>query len=319
MSKYFTHKKPYQRASLVPKGECFAISKGVAEAKSYLSQQGLAPLQASASNGWLTTNQEPILYQHSFPLFHNGGGAMNASNISPKPGGKRKLPGGSSSGGYASTNTTPHQSSQSAKSIVSTYSSSKEEHPNGNNKPRPVAQKRHKAAKKKPEDVIDLQSDSDDESDGDEKPEAENDDVKFDKIQQQAIDAAFTGSNVFITGVAGTGKSAVTQKIVLDAKAMRKEVAVAAPTGVAAVNLGPDLAAQTVHSLAGCGVPQAARDFDKIMARWNIKKWKSIEMLVLDEIGMLSADYLDWLDVYVRKARRRPLEPFGGIQLIFVG
>ena len=83
--------------------------------------------------------------------------------------------------------------------------------------------------------------------------------------------------------------------------------------------MGPDLAAQTVHSLAGCGVPNSARDFDKIMARWNVKKWKSIEMLVLDEIGMLNADYLDWLDVYVRKARRRPLEPFGGIQLVFVG
>lgn len=34
---------------------------------------------------------------------------------------------------------------------------------------------------------------------------------------------------------------------------------------------------------------------------------------------MLSADFLDWLDVYVRKARKNPLEAFGGIQLVFVG
>jgi ATP-dependent DNA helicase PIF1 len=103
---------------------------------------------------------------------------------------------------------------------------------------------------------------------------------------------AFEGKNVFITGVAGTGKSLVTQKIVNDAKDLRKEVAVVAPTGVAAVNLGTDLAAQTVHSLAGCGVPQSARDFAKILTHWSAKKWRKIEVLVLDEVGMLNADYL---------------------------
>ena len=88
---------------------------------------------------------------------------------------------------------------------------------------------------------------------------------------------------------------------------------------MAAVNLGPELGAQTVHSLAGVGVPQTASGFDKILSPWTSKKWKKIEVLVLDEIGMLGADFLDWMDVYVRKARRRPLEAFGGIQLIFVG
>jgi ATP-dependent DNA helicase PIF1 len=106
---------------------------------------------------------------------------------------------------------------------------------------------------------------------------------------------AFEGKNVFITGVAGTGKSLVTQKIVNDSKNLRKQVAVAAPTGVAAVNLGPDLAAQTIHSLAGCGVPQSARDFEKIMSRWNASKWRNIEVLVFDEVGMLKADYLGTL------------------------
>lgn len=110
------------------------------------------------------------------------------------------------------------------------------------------------------------------------------------------------------------------KKIVEDAKLCKKEVAVAAPTGVAAVNLGPELGAQTVHSLAGIGIPQTASDFNKIVTSpWTIKKWKKIDILVLDEIGMLSADFLDWLDVYVRKARANPLQAFGGIQLIFVG
>ncbi len=88
---------------------------------------------------------------------------------------------------------------------------------------------------------------------------------------------------------------------------------------MAAVNLGPELGAQTVHSLAGVGVPETASGFDKMLKPWKAKKWRSIEVLVLDEIGMLQADFLDWLDVYVRKARRRPLDVFGGIQLIFVG
>lgn len=109
------------------------------------------------------------------------------------------------------------------------------------------------------------------------------------------------------------------QKIVEDAKHLGREVAVAAPTGVAAVNLGPELGAQTVHSLAGVGVPQTASGFDKMLSPWTVKKWRKIQVLVLDEIGMLGADFLDWMDFYVRKARRRPLEAFGGIQLIFVG
>ena len=267
MSHYFTKKPLYQSSSSFSpqKGECFAIAKGkklgifftrqemlqytqgvpgrtvksfggVDEAKAYLKEQGLVPVKAG---GWLTTNQEPILYQPSFALFHKG------SNVTPKPGqGKRPHPGGN----YASS-TTPRQ--QPSKSIVSLHSGSKEEQ-SSEEKQRPQPQ--NKKAKKEPADqeFIELYSDTDDdESDGDvgggddnksggddddddndkELPPEPEGDVKFDAIQQQAIDAAFTGSNVFITGVAGTGKSMVTQQIVNDAKGMRKEVAVAAPTG----------------------------------------------------------------------------------------
>ena len=139
----------------------------------------------------------------------------------------------------------------------------------------------------------------------------------LDPIQQQAIDAAMQGKNIFLTGVAGTGKSFVTQKIVHYAKQMKKEVAVAAPTGVAAVNL--NLGAQTVHSLAGVKVPQRYRDFGTMFSRVNAKKWRNIQVLVIDEVGMLTADFLDWLDVTTRQIRNNMLEPFGGIQLIFVG
>jgi hypothetical protein len=141
--------------------------------------------------------------------------------------------------------------------------------------------------------------------------------TSLDPIQQQAIDAAMQGKNIFLTGVAGTGKSFVTQRIVEYAKLMKREVAVAAPTGVAAVNL--NLGAQTVHSLAGVKVPQRYRDFKTMFSKINSKKWRNIQVLVIDEVGMLTADFLDWLDVTTRQIRNNMLEPFGGIQLIFVG
>lgn len=123
----------------------------------------------------------------------------------------------------------------------------------------------------------------------------------LDPIQKQAIDAALLGKNIFLTGVAGTGKSLVTQRIVKAFKQCGKEVAVAAPTGVAAVNLNLD--AQTVHSLAGIRVPARARDFASMLGRVQAKRWRKLEVVVIDEVGMLTADFLDWLDVHVRRIR----------------
>jgi hypothetical protein len=54
---------------------------------------------------------------------------------------------------------------------------------------------------------------------------------QFDAIQKEAIDAAFQGKSVFITGVAGTGKSLVTRAIVNNAREMKMEIAACAPTG----------------------------------------------------------------------------------------
>jgi hypothetical protein len=160
--------------------------------------------------------------------------------------------------------------------------------------------------------------------------------IQLDAIQQRAIDAALDNQNVFLTGVAGTGKSLVTKLIYEQAlerfgskarrhmsnnnnnnKKKNKKVALCAPTGMAAVGLG--LNGQTIHTLAGIKVPLRASDFSSMRSPGNEKKWKALECLIIDEVGMLSADFLDWLDWNVRQIRHRPLEPFGGIQLIFVG
>ncbi|CAJ1927318.1 unnamed protein product [Cylindrotheca closterium] len=139
----------------------------------------------------------------------------------------------------------------------------------------------------------------------------------LDSLQKRAVNAALSGANVFVTGVAGTGKSRVTQRIVTACQQAGRQVAVAAPTGVAAVNL--DLDAQTIHSLAGIPVPQKARDFGNMFSPNTSKKWRKLQTLVIDEIGMVTAEFIDWLDVHVRRIRRAPLEVFGGIQLILVG
>jgi ATP-dependent DNA helicase PIF1 len=125
-------------------------------------------------------------------------------------------------------------------------------------------------------------------------------------------------SYVLFYSVAGTGKSHVTRQIVQQAREQRRlEVGICAPTGVAAVNL--NLGAQTVHSLAGIRVPQRYRDFATMFGKINVRKWNKLDMLVIDEVGMLTADFIDWLDCTVRQVRKVPHEVFGGIQMILVG
>lgn len=139
--------------------------------------------------------------------------------------------------------------------------------------------------------------------------------IRLDPKQQQILDLCLTGQNVFFSGIGGTGKTFLLQQI---ADGMRRKhgaskVAVAASTGVAAVICQ----GQTLHSLAGCGVPSVVSDFDKC---WNQRRlWVEVAVLIMDEISMLEPAYLDWLDATVRDIRATPAKAFGGIQLIFCG
>ena len=125
--------------------------------------------------------------------------------------------------------------------------------------------------------------------------------------------------NLFFTGAAGTGKSFLLKKIITALRLLygEKKVAVTALTGIAATNIN----GTTLHSFAGIGLGAAPLSelIQKIQgSKRDQKRWQTIEVLVIDEISMLSGDLLDDLEFIARTIRNNQ-RPFGGIQLIFGG
>ena len=135
--------------------------------------------------------------------------------------------------------------------------------------------------------------------------------------QAQALNCIREGRNVFVTGVAGTGKSLVLKKALeyIEKNYADDEYVAVAPTGSTAIALE----GQTMHSFAGIGIPKIYTDFSKTKSNKKIaKKWKSLKILVLDEVSMVSGEFFDSLSVIVSDIRKDP-RPFGGIQLVVCG
>ncbi|KAA9356675.1 HRDC domain-containing protein [Larkinella humicola] len=124
-----------------------------------------------------------------------------------------------------------------------------------------------------------------------------------------------TNRNVFLTGKAGTGKTTFLHEI---KQLTSKRLAVVAPTGVAAINAG----GVTIHSLFqlpfGPLVPGTAGQESKKINREKIKLFRTLDLLIVDEISMVRADVLDGIDEVLRRYRHRS-EPFGGVQLLLIG
>ncbi len=120
-----------------------------------------------------------------------------------------------------------------------------------------------------------------------------------------------TDRNVFITGRAGTGKSTLLQYF---RDSTKKNIAVLAPTGVAAVNVK----GQTIHSFFNFRVDVTPDTVGKIKPR-DKDIYKKLDAIVIDEISMVRADLLDCVDIFLRRHGRKKTRPFGGIQMIFIG
>ena len=137
--------------------------------------------------------------------------------------------------------------------------------------------------------------------------------------QQEAFDKYKQGYNIFITGPGGTGKSKLIKDIQQDARYHNKEVQVCALTGCAAVLL--DCKAKTIHSWAGIGI--ATDPIPMIVSKiiksdFKRRNWKQIQILIIDEVSMMSLKIFELLDAIGKKARNNN-KPFGGIQVIFSG
>jgi uncharacterized protein YpbB len=140
-----------------------------------------------------------------------------------------------------------------------------------------------------------------------------------------------TNQSIFLTGKAGTGKTTLLRKI---RASTHKNAVIVAPTGIAALNAG----GVTIHSFfqlpfAGFipefGVKPAYTDSvkfetkDTLMRHFSMNKTRlkiirNIELLIIDEVSMLRADLLDAMDWTLRNIRRIH-EPFGGVQVLFIG
>lgn len=135
--------------------------------------------------------------------------------------------------------------------------------------------------------------------------------------------------NIFLTGKAGTGKTTFLKYI---RENCPKQMAVVAPTGVAAINAG----GVTIHSLFQLPISPfipEAKGFSKneetvnrhsliSRLRMNSDKKKvlqELELLIIDEISMVRCDTLDAVDTVLRHVRNRYQEPFGGVQVLFIG
>lgn len=140
--------------------------------------------------------------------------------------------------------------------------------------------------------------------------------------QQAVVDAVLKGHNVFLTGPPGSGKSFVLQRIIQLLKTHRssKAVAVCASTGVAAVHVN----GCTFHSFLGCGLG-GSKDWEKVKFQKSKKevrkRLRQTEILILDEVSMLSGDFLDQASdlLSLIRAPNGGQGAFGGLQVVLCG
>jgi ATP-dependent exoDNAse (exonuclease V) alpha subunit len=132
----------------------------------------------------------------------------------------------------------------------------------------------------------------------------------------------YTRHSLFLTGKAGTGKSTLLRYI---ASTTKKKNIILAPTGIAAINVG----GSTLHSFFKLPFHPLLPNDSKYNARniretlkYNSEKRKllrEVELIIIDEISMVRADIIDFIDKVLRIYCRNMREPFGGKQLLLVG
>ena len=136
--------------------------------------------------------------------------------------------------------------------------------------------------------------------------------------QQAVLDQVFEGKNVFVTGPGGVGKSMLIKEIQRQLEEKGKNVAVTSLTGAAAVLIG----ARTIHSWSGIGIGRkTVDDYFQFIRKCQPKireAWRSTDVLIIDEISMMSDEIFEKLEELARLLRRND-KSFGGLQIICLG
>lgn len=135
--------------------------------------------------------------------------------------------------------------------------------------------------------------------------------------QEEALSILKTGTNVFLTGSAGTGKTYVLNKYIDYLKDRKIPVAITASTGIASTHIG----GVTIHSWSGIGVKETllGRDLAGMKTKNYLKKKiGKAKVLIVDEISMLHKKQLDLVEL-VLQTFKDSIEPFGDLQVIFCG
>lgn len=154
---------------------------------------------------------------------------------------------------------------------------------------------------------------------------------------QLALDLVNKSSrSIFLTGKAGTGKTTFLKYL---RQTCPKQMAIVAPTGVAAINAG----GVTIHSFfqiplspfipetqkfsSDTGLSAGAEEVvsrNSLLNRLRlnterIKVLRQLELLIIDEVSMVRCDTMDAIDAVLRHIRKNPMERFGGVQVLFIG
>ena len=132
----------------------------------------------------------------------------------------------------------------------------------------------------------------------------------------------YTRQSVFLTGKAGTGKSTFLKHV---CQVTKKKYVVLAPTGISAINAG----GSTLHSffklpfhplLPNDPRFQGSKLYDFLKYNSNHRKLiQNLELIIIDEISMVRADIIDFIDKILRTYSHNLREPFGGKQVLLVG
>jgi len=144
---------------------------------------------------------------------------------------------------------------------------------------------------------------------------------KLNEEQEAVMSEINKKHNVFVTGPGGTGKSFLIKHIKRCLEEKNKVVAVTSLTGMASLLIGEG--ARTIHSWSGIGIGNRSVDdyfdFIRVKNKKAREAWRKTDVLIIDEISMMSDELFEKLDMLGKLLRWENDKPFGGIQILCFG